>query len=252
MKWRGCSWISILLLAACSTNPSGGYVDSPNGRPLPIRQDRNTLHQLVKSDSDRLADIEYAENEASLRLLMLKLYKRNPAEAHKSGLRVAGQIATPDQIAILVFDQVASHQWKFEALGGAQDTAAIKLALNPQFSGDRVLALIVGLQSMLYRAHGNKSAFFLLDSIEPQNLYNAARNVEIAVWKLGNAKNARGELLLLTNSMQADGQNLSFEREFTKLIARTDMLALMLAEKSQRFISRLTQSITTTPFLPFR
>ncbi|MGQ2966072.1 hypothetical protein [Methylophilus sp.] len=246
MKWRGCSWISILLLAACSTNPSGGYVDSPNGRPLPIRQDRNALHQLVKSDSDRLADIEYAENEASLRLLMFKLYKRNPAEVHKSGL------GSPEQIATYVFDQVATHQWKFEALGGAQDTAAIKLALNPQFSGDRVLALIVGLQSMLYRAHGNKSAFFLLDSIEPQNLYNAARNIEIAVWKLGNAKNARGELLLLTNSMQADGQNLSFEREFTKLIARTDLLALMLAEKSQRFISRLTQSITTTPFLPFR
>lgn len=246
MKRVGCSWMSICLLAACSTNPSGGYVDSPNGKPLPIRQDRNALHQLVKSDADRLADIEYAENEASLRLLMFKLYKRNPAEAQKSGL------GTPDQIATQVFDQVATHQWKFEALGGAQDTAAIKLALNPQFSGDRVLALIVGIQSMLYRAHGNKSAFFLMDSIEPQNLYNAARNIEIAVWKLGTAKNARGELLLLTNSVQTDGQNLSFEREFTKLIARTDLLALMLAEKSQRFISRLTQSITTTPFLPFR
>lgn len=246
MKIPGCSWVSIFLLAACSTNPSGGYVDSPNGKPLPIRQDRNTLHQLVKTDTDRLADIEYAENEAGLRLLMLKLYKRNPAEAQKSGL------GTPDQIATHVFDQVSTHQWRFDALGGAQDTAAIKLALNAQFSGDRVLALIVGMQSMLYRAHGNKSAFFLMDSIEPQNLYNAARNIEIAVWKLSTAKNARGELLLLTNSMQTDGQNLSFEREFTKLIARTDLLALMLAEKSQRFISRLTQSITTTPFLPFR
>lgn len=246
MKWVGCSWMSILLLAACSTNPGGGYVDSPNGKPLPIRQDRNTLHQLIKNDTDRLADIEYSENVASMRLLMLKLYKRNPAEAHKSGL------GTPDQIATQVFDQVSTHQWRFETLGGAQDTAAIKLALNPQFSGDRVLALIVGMQSMLYRAHGNKSAFFLIDSIEPQNLYNAARNIEIAVWKLGTAKNARGELLLLTNSMQTDGQNLSFEREFSKLIARTDLLAFMLAEKSQRFISRLTQSISTMPFLPFR
>lgn len=244
MKGQCCSWMSIVLLAACSTG--GGFIDSPNGKPVPIRQDRNTLHQLVKSDSDRLADIEYLENVASLRLLMLKLYKRNPAESHKSGL------GTPDQIASYVFDQVATHQWRLEALGGAQDTAAIKLALNAQFSGDRVLAFIVGIQSMLYRAHGNKSAFFLVDSIEPQNLYNAARNVEIAVWKLGTAKNARGELLLLTNTMQADSQNLSFEREFSKMIARTDLLALMLAEKSQRFISRLTQSITTTPFLPFR
>ncbi len=246
MRKMVCSMVSILLLAACSTTPSGGYIDSPNSRPLPMRQDRNALHQLVKTDLDRLTDIEYTENAASLRLLMLKLYKRNPAEAHKSGL------GTPDQIATYVFEQADTHQWQFDALGGAQDTAAIKLALNAQFSGDRVLALIVGMQSMLYRAHGNKSAFFLTDSIEPQNLYNAARNIEIAVWKLSTARGMHGELLLLTNSMQADVQNLSFEREFSKIMSRTDLLALTLAEKSQRFISRLTQSITAAPFLPFR
>jgi hypothetical protein len=246
MIGRCCSWLSMLLLAACSTTPDGGYVDSPNSKPLPMRQDRNALHQLAKTDLDRLADIEYTENAASLRLLMLKLYKRNPAEAHKSGL------GTPDQITTYVFEQMNTHQWRFDSLGGAQDTAAIRLALNAQFSGDRVLALIVGMQSMLYRAHGNKSAFFLTDSIEPQNLYNAARNIEIAVWKLGTAKSTQGELLLLTNSIQADGQNLSFEREFSKMIGRTDLLALTLAEKSQRFISRLTQSISTAPFLPFR
>jgi hypothetical protein len=244
MKRSGCG-VLIVLLAGCST-PNGGYVDSPNGRPVPVRQDRNTFHQLVKTDLDRLADLEYAENESTLRLLMLKMYKRNPAEAQKSGL------GSPEQIATYVFGQVEVHHWHFEALGGAQDTAAIKLALTPQYSGDRVLALVVGIQSMLFRAHGNKSAFFLTDSIEPQNLYNAARNIEIAVWKLANTKNAQGELLLLTNSQSAEIQNLSFEREFSKLIARTDLLALTLAEKSQRFISRLTQSISTAPFLPFR
>jgi len=239
-------WVIILLLAGCSTTPDGGYVDSPNGRPVPVRQGRNTLHQLAKTDLDRLADIEYSENASTLRLLMLKMYKRNPAEAQKSGL------GSPEQIASYVFEQTGVHHWQFDALGGAQDTAAIKLALNAQYSGDRVLALVVGIQSMLFRAHGNKSAFFLTDSIEPQSLYNAARNVEIAVWKLTNARNAQGDLLLLTNSQPGEVQNLSFEREFSKLIARTDLLALTLAEKSQRFISRLTQSITTAPFLPFR
>ncbi|WP_029147004.1 hypothetical protein [Methylophilus sp. 5] len=244
---RCCGWrMMILLLAGCSTTPDGGYVDSPNGRPVPVRQDRNTLHQLAKTDLDRLADIEYSENVSTLRLLMLKMYKRNPAEAQKSGL------GSPEQIASYVFEQGSVHHWQFEALAGAQDTAAIKLALNAQYSGDRVLALVVGIQSMLFRAHGNKSAFFLTDSIEPQNLYNAARNIEIAVWKLTNAKNAQGELLLLTNSLPGEVQNLSFEREFSKLIARSDLLALTLAEKSQRFISRLTQSITAAPFLPFR
>lgn len=245
MKFFGCG-VVMLLLTGCSTAPVGGYVDSPNGRPVPVQQDRNALHQLVKTDFDRLADIEYSENVATLRLLMLKMYKRNPAEAQKSGL------GTPDEIASYVFEQVAVHHWKFDVLSGAQDTAAIHLALNPQYSGDRVLALVVGLQSMLFRAHGNKSSFFLTDSIEPQSLYNAARNIEIALWKLAHAKNANGELLVLTNSLAGEVQNLSFEREFSKLIARTDLLALALAEKSQRLISRLTQSISASPFLPFR
>lgn len=244
---RRCSWLLILcLLAGCKTTPEGGYIDSPNARPVPVRQDRNTMQQLVKGDLDRLADIEYTENMQSLRLLMMKLYKRNPAEVSKSGLGSA------EQIASTVFDQAAMHHWQFAALGGATETAAIRLALNPQYQGDRVLALVVGIQSMLFRAHGNKTSFYFTDSLEPQNLYNAARNIEIAVWKLSNDKNTQGELLLLTNNLPGEVQNLSFEREFSKLIARTDLLALALAEKSQRLISRLTQSISTAPFLPFR
>ena len=232
-------------LVACSTAPTEGYVESPNSRPVPMRSDRNGIRQFVKTDLDRLADIEYAENADSLRMIMLKLYKRNPAEARKSGM------GSPEDIATQVFDHAPVHQWHFQSLGGAQDTVAIRLAFDPAFAGDRVLALIVGLQSMLFKAHGNKTAFIVMDSLEPQSLYNAARNVEIAVWKLSNARNTAGEMVLLTNSMQTDGQNLSFEREFSKVIARTDLLALTLAEKSQRFISRLTQTISTAPFLPF-
>lgn len=234
----------MLWLTACSTTP-GSYVDSPNARPVPVRSDRNALEQLVKSDADRLADIEYAENTQSLKLLMRKLYKRNPAEAGKSGL------GNPEQIVAALFDRVAEHQWRLAVLDNTQGTAAILMALNPQYTGDRVLAFVAGIQSMLYQAHGSKSAFFLTDSLEPQSLYNASRNIEIAVWKLSTAKNSQGQLLLVTNEMHGDVNNLSFEREFGKVIARTDLLALMLAEKSQRLISKLTQSITTANFLPF-
>ena len=249
VHWR---WQSNLLscvfasvLSACSTTPAGGYVESPNAKPVPVRNDHNTLEQLAKSDIDRMADMAYAENQQSLKMLMLKLYKRNPAEAAKSGM------GNPEQIAQAVFDPAATHGWRLPALGGAHATAAIMLAFNEQYAGDRVLAFIVGIQSMLYQAHGNKSTFFLTDSIDAQNLYNAARNIEIAVWKLSSTRNKQGQLMLVTNEMQADVQNLSFEREFGKVIARTDLLALTLAEKSQRLISKLTQSITTANFLPF-
>lgn len=210
-----------------------------------MRPDRNALEQLAKSDVDRMADIEYAENLQSLKTLMLKLYKRNPNELAKSGLGSAEQTVTS------VLDVDALHAQQFAALEGAQGTRAMTLAFNERYTGDRVLALIYGIQTMLYQAHGNKTEFLLTDKIVPQNLYNAARNIEIAVWKLSTARNGQGQLLLLTNDIQGEVQNLSFEREFGKMIARTDLLALTLAEKSQRLISRLTQSITTANFLPF-
>lgn len=244
-RLRCCVVCLTLPLAACNTMPPGGYIDSPNARPVPMRNDRNTLEQLAKSDIDRMADMEYAENLQSLKILMLKLYRRNPGELAKSGLGSA------EQTVSTVLDASPPHAPQSAALEGAQGTRAIMLAFSERYNGDRVLALMFGIQSMLYQAHGNKTDFLMTDSIEPQNLYNAARNIEIAVWKLSTARNGQGQLLLLTNDVQGEVQNLSFEREFGKIIARTDLLALTLAEKSQRLISRLTQSITTANFLPF-
>lgn len=242
---RCCVVCMTLPIAACSSLSVGGFIDSPNARPVPMRTDRNTLAQLAKSDIDRMADIEYAESLQSLKILMLKLYKRNPGELAKSGLGSA------EQTVSIVLDASFPHAQQFAALEGAQGTRAIMRAFNEHYTGDRVLALIYGIQTMLFQAHGNKTEFLFTDKIEPQNLYNAARNIEIAVWKLSSAKNSHGQLILLTNDVQGEVQNLSFEREFGKIIARTDLLALTLAEKSQRLISRLTQSITTANFLPF-
>ena len=104
---------------------------------------------------------------------------------------------------------------------------------------------------MLLKAHGNKKDFYLTDSLDPQNIYNAARNIEIAAWKLSTSRDANGNLYLLTNEINTTDRNLSFEREFGKMIGRTDLYAISLAEKSQRLISRIMQSIATAAFLPF-
>ena len=61
---------------------------------------------------------------------------------------------------------------------------------------------------------------------------------------------SRHNLHLLTNELTQLERNLSFEREFGKMIGRTDLFAIALAEKSQRFISRVVQSIATAVFLP--
>ena len=62
-----------------------------------------------------------------------------------------------------------------------------------------VAAFIAGMGSMLNAAFEEKTEFFMLDDLDPQKLYNSARNLEIAAWKLANARDAGGALLLLSN-----------------------------------------------------
>ncbi len=203
------------------------------------------MGQLVKTDFDRLADVEIRENTESLRALMLKLYKRNPRELQKS------TPDSPEKMVAWVIDGESQHHYKFSEINNLQGTEAIFLAFKSDYKGDRVLPFIVGIQTMLIKAHGGKSDFYFTDNIDPQSMYNVARNIEIAAWKLSNARDELGVLYLLTNESNDKDKNLSFEREFGKMIGRTDLYAIGLAEKSQRFISRVMQNITTALFLPF-
>lgn len=232
----------LCLLQACANKP----VAHDLSKSIPQREDRSAINQLGKGDYDRMADVEMRENTESLRLLMLKLYKRNPQELHKSTTDPAEKMVT------WVFNGAAQHHYNFEALHNLQDTQAIFLAFKAEYNGDRVLAFIVGLHTMLLKAHHGKTDFYITDSLDPQHLYNVARNFEIAAWKIGNARDERGELYLLSNELNIHDRNLSFEREFGKLIGRTDLYAVALAEKSQRFISRVVQNLATALFLPFR
>lgn len=227
-------------LSACvATTP----VAPVNGKVVPHQQDSSSLAQLGKTDMDRMADVQMRENTQSLRLLMTKLYKRNPRELRKS---------TSDPVEKMV-DWVfeGGHGWRFPAIDNKQGTDALYLAFAPDYQGDRVLPFIVGLQTMLLKAHGGKEEFYLTDSIDPQSVYNMARNVEIAAWKLSNARDAQGQLFLLSNQLSDSERNLSFEREFGKIVGRLDLYAITLSEKSQRMISRVAQNLATTLFLPF-
>jgi len=233
----------IFILASCTNTP---LIDKSSGKPIPEKTDRSTINQLAKSDFDRMADVEINENTESLRRLMLKLYKRNPHELKKSTSDVA------EKMVDWVFNGETQHHYKFESMQNIQDTDAIFLAFKHDYSGDRVLAFIVGLQTMLLKAHNGKTDFYLTDNLDPQHIYNAARNFEIAAWKISNARDDQGNLYLLTNDIIATDKNLSFEREFGKIIGRTDLYAIALAEKSQRFISRVIQNLGTAMFLPFK
>lgn len=209
-----------------------------------VRGASTTPAELAQSDTNRIATLAMQDNLESLFRLMDKLYRRNPAEWRKTS-------TTSRDHAIEQVRTAITQRQPWPALQGRRDIAAMALALAPEFAGDRVAAFIHATADMIITAHGGKTEFFLLDGIDAQHLYNAARNVESAVWLLGQRRNAQGQPLLLADEIGAHGRNLSFEREFGKIIARLDLLATFTTEKYRRAAISYVQGIAGGVFLQF-
>ena len=227
--------ISIVLLGGCASTRTVPATTGDTGfSPL----------QLVKTDIDRVAEAQQREIFTNLKILTEKLYRRNPRELKKSGH------ATVDAGVARIFE--GRHGWQFTELRGLRDANAIHLAFREDYQGDRVLAFSGGLASMIQRAFNDKTEFFVTDDLDPQRLYNAARNIEIAVWKLSTARSAQGQLYLLSNEASGAVVNLSYEREFGKIIGNLDVLSKVIADKSNRTIVKVVQSLATAVFLPIK
>lgn len=230
--------IALLLLAACASR--GGAGATAPGKAS------NSFDpaQIAKTDIDRVAEAHQREIFASLKLLAEKLYRRNPREWKKSNQ------PSLDAAVARIFE--AHHEWKFAELDGKRGAEAIHLAFREDYAGDRVLAYVAGLGGMMQTAFNDKTEFFVLDDLDAQALYNAARNIEIAVWKLSNARAADGELFLLSNEINGTVRNLSFEREFGKVIANLDVLSKIIADKTNRTVVKVIQNVATALFLPVK
>ena len=226
----------------CAATPTFPPAAPSTGkRALPAERDFQAS-DLAKSDIDTAAEAHSQECLASARLLMEKLYRRNPREWRK------GHDSSSDAALARAFDPRA--EFRFAELGNVRGSDAILLALKPEYGGDRVFAFGVGLASMVFLSYNGKTEFYLTDSLDAHKLYNFARNIEIAAWKLANARGARGEPLLLSNETVGDVQNLSFEREFGKMIAYQDVMARIAAQRTNRMIRRVVQTLATAVFLP--
>lgn len=201
--------------------------------------------EIGKTDVDRVADLHRREIFASVRVLSEKLYRRNPREWKK-----AGHASAEAALDRLLDPRTA---WRPPDAAGRRGAEAILLSLRDDFTGDRVAAFVAGVGGMLDAAFDHKTEFFLFDELDPQKLYNSARNLEIAAWKLANARDASGAPLLLSNEMAQGGQpaNLSFEREFGKIIGRLDLLASYATERYRRAVIGYVQGVVAAPLLAF-
>ncbi len=200
------------------------------------------IKSLGKGDIDNVLDIHINESLLQLRVLMGKLYKRNPRELKKSAHGSA------EENIRRVFD--VKHSWHFNELDNKTGIDAIRLTFDETYTGDRVFAFIIGSTSMILSAYGFKRDFYMFDSVEPQKLYNAARNIEIAVWKLEHDVDLNGELFLYSNSLPGEVANLSYERLFGKLISLQDTMAIIMEGQTSRLIKKVLQKMATAIFLP--
>ncbi len=211
--------VSLILVSGCSSSPV-------------------KLQNIAKSDVDLVSDRHIQKNNELIRTLTIKLYKRNPRELAK----------VPGQNINSRLRQLFMHpgHLMFTELQYKQSIDAILLGFDDDYKGDRVFALMVGLRGMLYKAYNEHTEMFILDSLDAQKLYNSARNIEILAWRLSHRRDSNGKLFLLTNSTKSLS-NLSFERLFGKMIAVQDMLAEIIADRSQRTINKIVQSIVFLP-----
>jgi len=228
--------LTLALLAACSSQP----IKRKDGSSS---QQSFNVTGLAKGDIDDVTEFSQRQIIASLKTLTLKFYLRNPNEWRKSGF------ASAEEATNALFAPLA--HWSVSPQRKLNWNDALNNAWREDYTGDRVKALMSGLLVMQMAAFNNETEFYLLTKVDAQKLYNAARNTEAIVWKVSTAKNLRGEPLLHSNSFDANGvANLSFEREFGKLIGIEDTLALIIEDKTNREIRFGVVNAAKMIFLP--
>lgn len=213
------------------------------GRDIATQLSKGNPQELFQTSVDRMATLSMQANLQSLYLLMSKLYLRNPNQWRQAGY--ADAASAERQIR-----QAIEQRQGLPGLSERRDLAALSYALGPEFKGDRVGAFIYAIGSMLVTAHGGRTEFFITDTIDPQFVSNAARNIEKATWLLSQRQDANGVLLLFSNEISEEGSNLSFAVEFGKIVARLDLLTQMLDERYRRIGLNYAQSLLLMNFLP--
>lgn len=207
---------------------------SCSSRPMHVKN-------VAKSDINLVTDAHLQGINILMQKLLVKLYKRNPIELNKQPYTIDYRLAQ-------LFSR--NKQSVFSELHHLQSTEAIKLCFDDSFSGDRVFALMVGLKTMIERSYNNQEEFYMFDTLDQQKLYNSARNIEILVWRLSHKKNTEHKPYLLTNGVDGEIINISFERIFGKMISIQDMMARIVADRTNRTINKVVHAVASAAFLP--
>jgi hypothetical protein len=182
--------------------------------------------EWMQSGANRIANLALRDNLQSIRRVQLSLYRRNPREWRKWAPGANDAIQR-------TWDAVMQGT-PLPSLNGKNGIDAVRLAFEAGDAGDRVAALVYGWATMLKEANGNTWEQSMVDGVNAENSFRAARNMEISLWLIGSKTGPDGQPLLLATEISDRGRNLVVDRELSKIVARLDLLAAPADEKYRR------------------
>lgn len=195
--------------------------------------------RLAQSDTQLVVERVREQLDADLIQLQQKLYKRNPIQLKRGGSYTQAQ---RERMMLKTFD--------YPELGNRQDVAAIRLAFEPDFDGDRVFAFTYGLASLIDKSYGLKREFVLFDSVDEVAVFNSARNIDVAAYLLRTRREPSGAPYLYADGVDGTLLNASFSQLLGGMAAKQDVVADMLSDGDQRRVNSVARSVVTTVFLP--
>lgn len=203
-------------------------------------------NEWMQSGANRIANLALRDNLQSVKRVQLSLYRRNPREWRKWA-------ASQDEAIQRTWDAIMTGP-PLAQLHGAYGIDAVRLAFQtqpPSYDGDRVAALVVGWADLLKLANGNTWEQTMLDGVNAENSYRAARNFEISLWLIESRTGADGKPLLYATEVSERGRNLVVDRELSKVVARLDLLAAQADEKYRRAALDFSQNWLLGSLGPF-
>jgi hypothetical protein len=209
-----CAVLMFLCLAACTSTQRAEPYESK---------------EFLQSGANRIANLALRDNLQSVKRVQLSLYRRNPREWRKWS-------SSAEDATQRTWDSIMQGP-PLGQLHGATGIDAIRLAFQtapPPYEGDRVAALVVGWAALLKQANGDTWDQTMIDGVNAENSYRAARNFEISLWLIGSRTGPDGQPLLLATEISDKGRNLLVDRELSKVVARLDLLAAQADEKYRR------------------
>jgi len=117
------------LAPGCTGAPAFPPAAPSTGKRVPPTEHGFVAADVAKSDIDVAAEIHAKESLASARLVMEKLYRRNPREWGK------GSFASADAALVKAYDP--QRQFRFPEPDHLRGSDAIVLALRSDYRGDR-------------------------------------------------------------------------------------------------------------------